>query len=602
VAQGKYPTDEIRERSNLVDIVSQHVALKKSGSQLKGLCPFHNEKTPSFQVNPDKGIWKCFGCGEGGDVFSFVQKIENLTFPETVELLARKAGITLETSEKESARLSQRDRLFRANSVAAEFYMNSLKSSKAAKDYMARRGVSDAAVAKFRIGYAPDSWDALRLHLERMKVAYADSVAAGLLVARDNSTGFYDRFRDRLMFPILDMSDRVIAFGGRIIGQGEPKYLNSPETPVFSKTKTLYGLNFARKVIPKQDVVIVVEGYMDALTAQEAGFENTVATLGTALTTEHVNLIARYTKNAALCYDADSAGMAAALKGAPLFEEAGLKVRIMMLPPGEDPDSILRKGDKSVFANHVAKAIPLIDYRLRLAVKPFDLKTPEGKTSALKAAVEIVAQVDSSVERERLIRMMAQLHPNFGSGTTRAEDHIRSDIERSRTHATRTVKNTAQPNSGGAADRPKKAALSLRDKTERLILGMLVCKKVDPNKVFAVCPAKEFLAGKNAILAQAIESLYASSGEADAASMYGLLDGGEAQELLTDLVVGTDESEYEQPLQELLNVLHIHKKNESLARKRELMQKVNDGVISRDDPEYEEYMKLVRETSSPFRR
>ena len=281
----RYPVEEIKERCDLVEVISAHVALKKRGKNFTGPCQFHNEKTPgAFTVNQENQFWKCYGCGEGGDVFEFVQKIDNLTFPQAVEQLAKKAGVTIERSEQSEREYSERDRILKANNIACAFFRNSLQRSAKAKEYLADRGLTAEAIERYKLGYAPDGWDGLLNHLTEQRIAIGDAVKAGLLVARESSTGFYDRFRDRLIFPIVDASDRIIAFGGRSFGDEQPKYLNSPETPLFVKNKTLYCLNIARKAIPTDGRVIVVEGYMDAITTQSAGFVSTVATLGTALT------------------------------------------------------------------------------------------------------------------------------------------------------------------------------------------------------------------------------------------------------------------------------------------------------------------------------
>ncbi|MCX6344352.1 MAG: DNA primase, partial [Armatimonadetes bacterium] len=377
----RYPVDEIRDKCDLVEVISQHVALRKRGRTMEGLCPFHTEKTPSFHVNAERQIWKCFGCGEGGDVFSFVQKIDNLTFPEAAEQLAAKVGIKIERTEQAARQISDKERILLANNAACAFFRKMLTTSAIAQEYLKKRGLTESTVEKYKIGYAPPNWDDLLGHLTTQRISQADALKAGLIIARENSPGFYDRFRDRLMFPILDTSERVIAFGGRIMGDGEPKYLNSPETPLFFKNKTLYGLNFAWRAIAAKDRVLVVEGYMDTIAAQEAGFENTVATMGTALTEEHVNIISRFTKNVILSFDADSAGMNAALKSSPIFERAGFNVRILTMPKGEDPDSILRGGDSAKFAAMLEKTLPVPDFRIKLIFSKYDISSEEGKAT-----------------------------------------------------------------------------------------------------------------------------------------------------------------------------------------------------------------------------
>lgn len=607
MASFRYPLEEIRDKIDLVEVISAHVALKKSGRNYIGLCPFHNEKTPSFHVNAERQIWKCFGqCSEGGDVFKFVQKIDNLTFPQAVEQLAKKAGVTIERSEEAQRQYSERERILRANNIACTFYRSALERSAKAKDYVANRGVTAEAIERYKLGYAPDGWDGLLNHLTEQKVAIGDAVKAGLLIARENSTGFYDRFRDRLIFPILDPSERVIAFGGRSFGDEQPKYLNSPETPLFIKNRTLYGLNIARKAISNEDRLLVVEGYMDVITTQSAGFENTAATLGTALTEEHVNVISRFTKNVVLAFDSDSAGMNAALRSAPMFEQAGFSVRILSMPKGEDPDSLLRGGDTSRFTHLLERTLPIPDYRIKLALAGFDLATDEGKAAGLKEAVGVLAGVQSAVERERLIRFLAKYHPNFGTGTTRAEDHIRTEVERLRVRAARSAPAQGRGRPEGPPPNPLHngggTEPDLAQRAERLLLGIILFRDADASKVFEVLPPKEFTGRDTSVLAEALSNQWSELGKIVQEDLRIRVADTPAESLLLDLLVGTDESELDESADELVRVIVLHKKNERRARMRDLAARIEEGSIKRGDEEYEEYLALVKETSSAWRR
>lgn len=598
----RYPLDEIRERCDLVEIVSAHVALRKRGKNLVGLCPFHNEKTGSFNVMPEKQIWKCFGCGEGGDVFKFVQKLENLSFAEAVEQLARKAGVKIERTEKASRQYSERERILRANNIACAFFRNALEHSEEARKYIEKRGLTPATIEKYKIGYAPESWDALLDHLTIQRVMPADAVSAGLIVPRENSHGFYDRFRNRLIFPIFDTSDRIVAFGGRAMGDEEPKYLNSPETPLFVKNRTLYGLNFARRAVSQQDRLVIVEGYMDAISAQEAGFENTVATLGTALTEEHVNVIARFTKNVVLSFDADSAGMKAALRSAPMFEQAGFNVRILNMPKGEDPDSMLRGGDTSRFATLLEKALPIPDFRIKLILASHDMQSDEGKAEALRQAAAVIAEIESAMERERLIRLLARYHPNFSTGTTLAEDHLRQEVQLAKSKINRQAQRQSVQRSAAEQRREPVRRLSLVEKTERLLLGILISRNVDASKVFAEVLPKEFTGEDSRLLAEAVHSIHTRLGKIDQGALREEIAGTPAEKLYTDLLIGLDESELNHPPEQLVRVIINHRKNEQLRRKRALAEKIQEGVIKKGDEEYEEWCRLVKETAGPFRR
>jgi DNA primase catalytic core len=597
----RYPVEEIREKCDLVEVISAHVALRKTGRNFTGLCPFHNEKTPSFSVNAERQIWKCFGCGEGGDVFKFVQKIDNLTFPQAVEALAQKVGVTIERSEQASREYSDRERILKANNIACAFFRSSLERSAKAKEYLANRGLTTEAIERYKLGYAPDGWDGLLNHLAEQRIAIGDAVKAGLLVARESSTGFYDRFRDRLIFPIVDASERIIAFGGRSFGDEQPKYLNSPETPLFAKNRTLYGLNIARKAIPDDGRAIVVEGYMDAITAQSAGFVNTVATLGTALTEEHVNVISRFTKNVVLAFDSDSAGMKAALRSAPIFEQAGFNVRILNMPKGEDPDSMLRGGDVSRFAGLLERTLPIPDYRIKLALSAHDLHADEGKAAGLKEAVDILAGVESAVERERLIRFLAKYHANFGTGTTLAEDHIRGEVERLRVRAARRGGDRSSPATAARSNRLA-TEVSLVERAERLLLGIILFRQTDASKVFDILSPKEFTGGDTSVLAEALSRQHSELGKIDQEDLRVRVADTPAESLLLDMLVGLDGSELDESVDGLIQVIITHKKNERRARMRDLAAKIEQGLIKHGDEDYEEYVKLIRDTSSAWRR
>lgn len=418
--------EEIRGRINILDVISEYVSLKRAGKSFKGLCPFHAEKTPSFNVSEEFQSWHCFGCDEHGDVFSFLMKIENLTFAEALERLAKKTGVELQRSKDRQT--SRRELLSRINGLAAAYYAALLKRNPAALEYLVGRGLAEETIEEFRLGYAAPGWDGLATYLAGKKVSEGDAALAGLLIKGDR--GYYDRFRHRVVFPILDIQERVIGFGGRAIGDDQPKYLNSPETPLFSKTRALYGLNLARKKIAAEDAAVVVEGYMDVIAAHQAGFGHCVATLGTALTTEHTNILSRYTKRIVLAYDADGAGMKAALRSAAMFLEAEFDVRIARLPKGEDPDSMLRRGATAEFASALSDAQPIVDYRLGLLRESHDLSTPAGKASMLREIARILAEIPSTLQREEYIRSLAvgRFHPSWESGRI-GEVDIRREIE-----------------------------------------------------------------------------------------------------------------------------------------------------------------------------
>ncbi len=435
--------DEVRTRIDLVSVIERYVTLKRTGGKLKGLCPFHQEKTPSFTVSPDIGRWYCFGsCAEGGDVFKFVQKIENLSFPEALERLALQANVTLTSRGPrggESAsgdgggsvrsEAGEKDRIYKINALALRFYREVLGRSLVARSYLQERGLVHDAQENFALGFAADEWDGLCRFLTQKGVALADAEKAGLVTIGERGT--FDKLRGRLIFPIFDVQERPIAFGGRLIAEarpGQPKYWNSPETPVFSKSRTLYGLWRARKAIAAREQAIVVEGYTDVIACHQAGFENVVATLGTSLTEEHVQTLARLASVVLLAFDADSAGLKAASRATQIFEAQEVEVRVLDLPEGEDPDSLLRSGKRLVFEDAIQNALPLTEYRIKRLIRKGPAETDRDRVALFRKALPILAAVPSVLEREQYVKMLAPFHPHYGAGAAFAEEHIRQDV------------------------------------------------------------------------------------------------------------------------------------------------------------------------------
>ena len=519
----RHDIDEVRARVDIVSVVEQYVTLKRSGSRLKGLCPFHQEKTPSFHVNPDLGMWHCFGsCAEGGDVFKFIQKIENLSFPEALERLALRAGITLTPKAGRAAQTDgagaaasseagERDRLYRINALAMGFYRDMLARSSEARDYLQGRELAHAIQEAFHVGYAPDVWDGLTTFLTRKGVPLADAEKAGL-VSKNDRGGYFDKLRGRLIFPILDVQERPIAFGGRLIAEarpGQPKYWNSPETPVFSKSRTLYGLWRARKAIAARGQAVVVEGYTDVVAAHQAGFENVVATLGTSLTEEHVRVLARLAPTVLLGFDADSAGLKAAFRAAEIFEAQEVEVRVLDLPDGDDPDSLLRAGKRRVFEQAMTNALPLVEYRLRRLVQKEPTETERDRVALFRKALPILASVPSMIEREQYVKLLAPYHPQYQSGALYAEEQIRQDVA---AHASGSAGRTSEARYQPSPPRPAAPVVrpgSATEQAERHLLRALTGD--DPGLaelVLAQIAPPEFLNAQARALASAIYAHY----------------------------------------------------------------------------------------------
>ncbi|MBC7258786.1 MAG: DNA primase [Chloroflexi bacterium] len=426
--------DEIKNRIDIVDFISGYVPLKKAGRTYKGLCPFHSEKTPSFIVFPDSQSWHCFGaCGTGGDIFTFLMKRENLDFGEALRILAARAGVQLEpVTPAKAAEQEQEERLFAVNAAAAEYFHDLLVSSaqaEHARAYLEKRGVTPDSWRAFQLGYSLNDWHALQNHLRGRGFRHEDIAAVGLIIQREGGEGFYDRFRGRLMFPIRDMRGRVIGFGGRSLDGSEPKYMNSPQSPIFDKGSVLYGIDLARGPIRQQNQAIIVEGYMDVIMAHQYGIANVVASMGTALTETQLRTLSRLTKRFALALDSDAAGSAATLRGldtaratldrdvkpVPVgpglirFESTlNVDLRIVTLPPGKDPDEIIRESIDA-WATLLAQATPLVDYYFQIVTAELDLTTAKGKSEAVQRLKPVLQDVGDPIQRQHYIQRLARL-------------------------------------------------------------------------------------------------------------------------------------------------------------------------------------------------
>lgn len=416
--------DEIRERADIVQIVSEYLPLKKSGRNHIGLCPFHSEKTPSFTVNDEKQIFYCFGCGTGGNAFTFLMKQENLSFPEAVRSIAKRLGIDMPLDTKPSNEENQREIMFLANHVAMDFYHQNLLTSPAAENaqmYLKKRGLKPEIIKDFKIGYAPAGRDGLAKFLRNKGISLELAEKVGLVSTKDKDS--YDRFRNRIMFPIMDTRARVIGFGGRSLGSEEPKYLNSPTSPLFKKGDVAYGMYQAKNVASKEGFVLVVEGYFDLLMLHQYGFVNTVATLGTALTINHLRKLKGYTKEIYTLFDSDEAGKAAAIKSLPLFLEEDIHGKVVLIPAGLDPDDLLQKEGAPKMAHYIQKAKPLMDFFLNSLKAKLNIETLHDKVAFLEEAAPYIANIKNIVERDIYIEKIANvLHigPDIVLSTVRA--------------------------------------------------------------------------------------------------------------------------------------------------------------------------------------
>lgn len=402
--------NEIKYRNDIETAVSQYVNLKRRGKNLVGLCPFHSEKTPSFTVYPENGSFYCFGCGVGGDVFTFTGLIENLDYIESVKLLAERSGITLPQDGYDDSMQRLKKKIYDINRDTARFFHSFLMSpgGKWALDYLTGRGLTVKTIKHFGLGAAPDSWDALIHHLKEKGYTESDMLTANV-IGKSNRGGIYDRFRKRVMFPIINIRGNIVAFSGRAM-PGEDKqggkYVNTADTPVYKKSENLFGINFAKSVCSER--VILVEGNMDVISLHQAGFENTVAPLGTAFTTEQANLLSRYTKEIVLMLDADAAGQKAVRRASGLLENTGLSVRVVVIPDGKDPDEYIKKNGKERFAALLEGAVSDMEYKLLTAAKDIDLNSEDGRLKYLAAAAEIIAATDDIMTRDIYIGRLSE--------------------------------------------------------------------------------------------------------------------------------------------------------------------------------------------------
>jgi DNA primase len=500
---------EIRDRSSILEVVSDYVTLKKAGKNHRGLCPFHSEKTPSFMVNEEKQIFHCFGCGEGGDAFTFLMKVGHFSFPQAVEELAKRYGVKLpsrELSTTQKKEMARREALFQINQIASEYFHDLLTKRREGEEgrrYLSQRGISQEVIAEHRLGYSTDRWDGLVRYLQEKKVSLEMAWELGLIFPKKkvgDSTlreGWYDAFRGRILFPIFDLHQRIVGFGGRVIREGQPKYLNSPESSIYHKGEILYGLHVAKRYATEKDCVIIVEGYFDLLTLHQYGLKHSVATLGTALTTQHIRTLKRYTKNLITLFDADQAGIQATLRSLPLFLEEEVVGKTIALPKGEDPDGFLRKGNLEDFGKRVEQALPLIDFFFERLMKTTDLKSVDGKVKVAKEGVALLAKIPDKIRRDFYVKAVAE----------------RLDIQESFLYE--MLRSSPKEPSKAGEDLRKSSMDKTFPKSEEMVVRLMV---QHPEFISTLSKEEIFKEFENPILqkmAEALEDLYQRKGRLD---------------------------------------------------------------------------------------
>jgi DNA primase len=431
--------DEVKQRTDIVEVIGREVTLVKAGRTFKGLCPFHSEKNPSFYVYPEQQSWHCFGCNNGGDVFSFIMKKQNIEFGEALRQLAQKAGVVIPSKFEPGMESKEKQRLYDVNQAAAQYFHNLLLNSpagKKAQGYIAKRGFTEPTVKEFQLGYSANSWEELKKYLLERDYTEKEMLDAGLIIeAEDKKT--HDRFRDKLMFPILDVRGRVTGFGGRALDDSLPKYTNSPQTPLFDKSGTLYGINLAKDAIREQDTAVIVEGYMDVITAYQNGFKNAVASMGTAVTERQVSILKRLTKNLSLALDADAAGEEAMLRTVGYENSLDAEIKVIILPGGKDPDDVIKE-DSENWQKLVAAAVPIVDYTFDMATAGLDLDTARGKALARDRLLPIIGEIKDNVRRAHYLQKLAGL-------LRVSERDLEADLARLRPRPTRRQPSAPEP-------------------------------------------------------------------------------------------------------------------------------------------------------------
>ena len=460
--------EEVRMKNDIVDVVSQYVKLTRRGSTYFGLCPFHNEKTPSFSVTPSKQMYYCFGCGAGGNVFNFVMEYENYTFGEALQHLADRAGVQLpkiEYSREARQKAEERAALLEINKLAARYFYYQLRreSGKTAYAYLTGRGLSEETIKKFGLGYSDKFSDDLYKFLKSKN--YSDMLLrdSGLFNV-DERHGMYDKFWNRVIFPIMDVNNRVIGFGGRVMGDGKPKYLNSPETKIFDKSRNLYGLNVARTT--RKNYLILCEGYMDVISMHQAGFTNAVASLGTALTSGHARLLKRYTQEVLLLYDSDDAGVRAALRAIPILREAGVTSRVVNLRPHKDPDEFIKALGGEEFEKRLEQAMDSFMFRVHMAQREFSMKEPQGQNRFFERCAQMLLELSDELERNLYIEAIVKDYRNYGISV----EDLRKRVNTLALKGT-PAEQRVQPKQTGTQQKKKENA---GEKAQKLMLTWLV--------------------------------------------------------------------------------------------------------------------------------
>ena len=555
--------EEVRQKNDIVDVVSQYVRLTRRGSTYFGLCPFHNEKTPSFSVTPGKQMYYCFGCGAGGNVYNFIMEYENYTFGEALKHLADRAGVELpkiEYSREVREKAEQRAELLEINKQAAQYYYYQLRTEggKIGYQYLSGRGLSEETMRKFGLGYSDKFGGGLYTFLKSKGYSDERLRESGLFNV-DERHGMYDKFWNRVIFPIMDVNNRVIGFGGRVMGDGKPKYLNSPETKIFDKSRNLYGLNIARTT--RKKFLILCEGYMDVISMHQAGFTNAVASLGTALTSGHASLLKRYTQEVLLLYDSDEAGIRAALRGIPILRDAGVSSRVVNLKPYKDPDEFIKNMGAEAFEERLGQASDSFMFRVSIAESEFPMDEPQGQNRFFERCAELLLELKDELERNLYIEAIVKKYR--GQYGVSVED-LRKRVNTLALKGT-PAENRTQPKTSGGQNKKKKESAS--DQAQKLMLTWLVTYPGIFDKVAQYLNAEDFIVPLYKEVAQMLFRQREEEGQVNPAKLLNSFTDSEEQREVASLFNATIHLETQQEQDRAFADTLLRIKAESLAEK-----------------------------------
>ena len=555
--------EEVRQKNDIVDVVSQYVRLTRRGSTYFGLCPFHNEKTPSFSVTPGKQMYYCFGCGAGGNVYNFIMEYENYTFGEALKHLADRAGVELpkiEYSREVREKAEQRAELLEINKQAAQYYYYQLRTEggKIGYQYLSGRGLSEETMRKFGLGYSDKFGGGLYKFLKSKGYSGERLRESGLFNV-DERHGMYDKFWNRVIFPIMDVNNRVIGFGGRVMGDGKPKYLNSPETKIFDKSRNLYGLNIARTT--RKKYLILCEGYMDVISMHQAGFTNAVASLGTALTSGHASLLKRYTQEVLLLYDSDEAGIRAALRGIPILRDAGVNSRVVNLKPYKDPDEFIKNMGAEAFEERLGQASDSFMFRVSIAESEFPMDEPQGQNRFFERCAELLLELKDELERNLYIEAIVKKYR--GQYGVSVED-LRKRVNTLALKGT-PAENRTQPKTSGGQNKKKKESAS--DQAQKLMLTWLVTYPGIFDKVAQYLNAEDFIVPLYKEVAQMLFRQREEEGQVNPAKLLNSFTDSEEQREVASLFNATIHLETQQEQDRAFADTLLRIKAESLAEK-----------------------------------